>query len=142
MDTAVFTSWLLPPSACPAGWSLLAAALAVCLLAGCSRFSSDPRPVPDSTFTRLLTELHLAAARRDLDAPYPPDLRDSVLARYGVRKAAFDTTLQYYSRRPEAFKALYQSVIDTLRALQRGPGVPSGVPDSLVQSGRRSAPPP
>jgi hypothetical protein len=33
-------------------------------------------------------------------------------------------------------------VIDTLRALQRGPGVPSGVPDSLVQSGRRSAPPP
>lgn len=140
MGTIVSTSRLLSPSACRAGWSLLVAALGVCLLAGCSRFSSDPRPVPDSTFTRLLTELHLAAARRDLDAPYPPGLRDSVLAQYGVRKAAFDTTLQYYSRRPEAFKALYQSVIDTLQALQRGPGVPSSVPDSLVQSGRRSPP--
>lgn len=113
------------------------------LLSGCSPFSSDPKPIPDSTFTRLLTELHLAASRRDIDAPYHSALRDTILIRYGVRQAEFDTTLRYYSRHPDAFKTLYQSVVDSLKAIRpgRSPAAPpEGVPDSLTGS-ERPAPP-
>lgn len=90
------------------------------LVGGCSAFSTGERPVADSTFTRVLTELHLAHTRRSLEGlPPRPNLRDSIFARYDVRPSAFDATLRYYSRRPEALARLYQSVIDTLRARQR-----------------------
>lgn len=88
------------------------------LLAGCARFSSERERLPDSTFARVLTELHVVAARHDLDAPVPRGLRDSVFTQYGVSAADFDSTVQYYTRRPEDFKELYQPIIDTLQALQ------------------------
>lgn len=124
-DAAACLPW--PPG------NLLLVVLALGLLGGCSQFSSDPKPLPDSTFTHLLMELHLAKARRYVDAPSPRGLRDSIFARYGVQPAAFDTTLRYYSRRPEALKALYQPIIDTLQALQRvRPSSPApGIPDSI-----------
>ena len=125
------------------GEGLLAVVCGLGLLASCSGFSPE-EPLPDSTFTRVLTEYHLAKTRYSLDAPYPPGLRDSILARYGVAPSEFDAALDYYSRRPKAFNALYQSVIDTLQALQRpgrGNGRPGTVPDSLSRTdprGRRS----
>lgn len=110
------------------------------LLAGCSAVSSDSAPLPDSTFTRVLTELHLTAARRSIDAPYPSNLRDSVFARYRVRPAEFDASLKYYSRHPKAFKALYQSVLDTLRSVEYSHSVPEGVPDSVSPTRPRPTP--
>ena len=126
------------------GESLLAVMCGLGLLAGCSGFSPDEEPLPDSTFTRVLTEFHLAKTRHSLDVPYPPGLRDSILARYKVAPSEFDATLDYYSRRPKALEALYQTVIDTLQALQRpgrDNGRPGAVPDSLSRTdprGRRS----
>lgn len=144
MDMRVFPAFdavARPPSTTG---HLLVILLALGLLGGCSPFSSDPKPLPDSTFTHLLMELHLAKARRYVDAPSPRGLRDSIFARYGVQPAAFDTTLKYYSRRPEAFKALYQPIIDTLEALQRArPSSPApGIPDSISRKKGRYPPKP
>jgi hypothetical protein len=96
----------------------LATVLSLGLLSGCSGFSSGEKPLPDSTFTTMLTEIHLAKARTIIEDSVPVDLRDSVFARHGVDSTAFYTTLDYYSRRPEAFKAVYGTVIDTLQSMQ------------------------
>lgn len=121
----------------PVSRALLGGFLALCLLTACSSFSSNGERLPDTTFTKLLTELHVAAARQNTEAPSPPNLRDSILARYDVRPSAFEATLEYYSRHPEAFELLYQSVTDTLQALQytneqRNPT--NGAPDSLSRA--------
>lgn len=113
-------------------------ALGLILLAGCSRFESGVEPLPDSTFTRLLIEFQLAAARQEIKAPYPSGLRDSILAGYGVSEARFDSTLRYYSHRPKALRTLYEGVIDSLRSLQYGESgtMPSDIRDSLAQRAR------
>lgn len=113
--------------------SLPVLVLGLALVAGCARFSSDPQRLPDSTFARVLTELHVVAARHDLDAPVPPSLRDSVFTHYGVSAADFDSTMRHYTRRPQSFKELYQPIIDTLQALQyRRPSDTTGAPRAPV----------
>lgn len=106
------------------------------LLTGCTQFRSESPPLPDSTFTKVLTELHVTMARHELDAPVPRGLRDSVFAHYDVDPATFDSTLKYYGRRPVAFKALYQPIIDTLQALQYKGG-PKTVPEPGNASGEK-----
>lgn len=125
-----------PFSVLPGSWMLLGGFI-VCLGAGCSTFSSDEKPLPDTTFTRLLTELHLATARHNTEAPSPPGLRDSIFARYDVRPSAFEATLEYYSRHPNAFEPLYRSITDTLQALQyarKQRNLPDSVPDSAARA--------
>lgn len=111
------------------------------LLIGCSRFSDDTPPVPDSTFTRVLMEMHLMEARSTLEPPLPPGLRDSILARYDLQPEEYEATLEHYSRNPQAFETLYQKVIDSLRStrntMREGPGT---IPDSLPNQGNRDSP--
>jgi len=45
-----------------------------------------------------------------------------------VQREAFDATLRYYSRHPEAFGSLYDTVIDTLNSLRNRNWEPA--PDS------------
>lgn len=101
------------------GTACFAAVLCLTFLSGCSGFSSEEAPLPDSTFTNMLTELHLAKARTRIEDPVPADLRDSLFARHDVDSSAFYATLDHYSRRPKAFETLYSSVIDSLQSLQR-----------------------
>lgn len=98
---------------------LLCALVALPPLSACSSFSSSSPPIPDSTFSRLLTEMHLLSARATRDGQLPPGVQDSILWRYGVQPEAFDATLRYYSRRPTQLDALYDGVIDTLNALEQ-----------------------
>lgn len=99
--------------------------LVVCLallfalgLAACSPFTPGDPPVADSTFRRVLVELHLTTARSEHQDTIPKGLPDSILRRYDVRREDFDATLRHYSRHPDAFESLYDGVIDTLNALQ------------------------
>lgn len=117
--------------------SLIGIVVGLGLLTGCSGFSSSEEPLPDSTFTHVLTELHLAKGRYTVDAPYPKGLRDSIFARYDVRSSEFDATLEYYSRHPEAFGILYQSVIDTLQSMQSA-ARSTGPPDTANTRNRRA----
>lgn len=130
------------PSATPmrpsSSWHLLRWAVGILLgavlLAGCSGFSADEEPLPDRTFTRVLTDLHVASMRTSADTAAPPHLRDSIFAHHNVRAAEFEATLQYYSRRPDRFETLYQTVIDTLQALRfpsQKRSAPRERPDSI-----------
>lgn len=137
-----FHRFRAPSSSVPlhTGRGLLGVVLGLTLLAGCSGFSSEEKPLPDSTFSQVLTELHLAKVRQSREISSPPDLRDSIFAHYDVDSSAFEATLRYYSRHPKAFQSLYQSIIDTLQARQypnRGRTIPEGVPDSLAEGNRQ-----
>ncbi len=119
---------------------LLGVVLGLGLLAGCSGFSSEEKPLPDSTFTQVLTELQVATVRQSQGIAPSPSFRDSIFAHYNVDSSAFEATLRYYSRHPKAFQSLYQSIIDTLQAQQysnRGRTMPEGAPDSLAEDKRR-----
>ena len=98
--------------------ALLLAAIAITMggLMGCSVFSERP-PVPDDTLVEVLTEMHLVAARYTVQDSLPPGLRDSVLAHHGLSHDEFDAALAYYSRHPEAYKTVQESVVDSLSAL-------------------------
>jgi len=123
----------------------LIGAVLVCSLAlpACSSFSSGRPPIPDSTLTDVLVEMHLVNSRLQLDVdtltvrPFP----DSVLAKYGVDRPQLEETLRYYSRRPGAFSSLYEGVIDTLNATQRRelrqPSSPPGSQETPDERPRR-----
>jgi hypothetical protein len=88
------------------------------VFSGCRSFPGDDPPLPDSTFTRVLVDLHLTTARGERLSSLPSGIEDSVFARHGVRREEVDATLRYYARQPEDLETLYNGVIDTLSALQ------------------------
>lgn len=118
----------------------VAVGLALCVLSlsGCSVFSSERPPVPDSTFTRVLVDTHLMTARSRLNTAFPPSLPDSVLQRYDVHREDLDATLRYYSERPGAFSSLYNGVIDTLNAIQQDRSRRRSPSSDSAQSERRA----
>ncbi|WP_208425995.1 MULTISPECIES: DUF4296 domain-containing protein [Salinibacter] len=126
----------------PRRWGMVGAAIGLGLMVGCSGFSAGDTPLPDTTFTRVLTELHMASSRQSRDVATPPGLRDSILARYDVEPSEFEATLRHYTRRPDRFEAMYQTVIDTLQALRRPdrrrPDSRS-IPDSLKDRSRKAS---
>lgn len=97
---------------------VLCALVALPPLSSCSSASSSP-PLPDSTFSRLLMEMHLLSARATQEDSLPAGIQDSILRRYSVEQEAFDATLRYYSRRPARLDALYDGIVDTLNALEQ-----------------------
>lgn len=114
--------------------------LCLLLLVGCSRFSNEEPPIPDSTFTRVLTEMHLMEARSTLEPPLPLGLRDSILARYDLQPEEYEATLEHYSRNPQAFETLYQTVIDSIRATRNTMREsPKSLPDSLSRQSTRDS---
>lgn len=123
----------------PTRWGIFGTVVGLGLLMGCSGFSPSDKPLPDSTFTRVLTELHMASSRHSRDTPTPPGLRDSIFARYNVEPSEFESTLRHYTRRPDRFESMYQTVIDTLQALRYPDRRRSGrqsVPDSVRKRSR------
>lgn len=111
--------------------------LGLCSLgtSACSWISEKEPPLPDSTFHRMLVEIHLLTARTQQGPPPPRGVHDSLFARYDVSRDEFETTLQYYSDRPREFEELYGTVIDSLNALENRDrsSLPSTVPDSIRQ---------
>ncbi|MEM1128594.1 MAG: DUF4296 domain-containing protein [Bacteroidota bacterium] len=88
-------------------------------LGGCSAFTADSPPLPDSTMVRLLIELHLADGRAQVEQDLTLALRDSIFLYYGVDRLDYEATLDYYADQPEAYVTLYEQVLDSLNA-QRG----------------------
>lgn len=106
-----------PGSRCPSAFCSILLLLSVGL-AGCSSVSSGDPPVADSTFSAVLVDLHLIAARAQHRETLRPGLRDSVFTHHGVRRNEFEATLEYYTNRPDSFEALYNGVLDTLNAIE------------------------
>jgi hypothetical protein len=101
---------------------------------GCSDWVGENPPLADSTFTRVLVDLHMTTARGGELTKLPPHATDSVLAFHQVQREDFDATLRYYTQHPDAFAELYDAVIDTLGALRNRPLRPSTDPSTRPDS--------
>lgn len=86
---------------------------------GCSSVTSEEPRIADSTFARILVELHLLDGRRQRVSDLSTAAEDTVLSHYGVTRTDFEQTLTYYSTHPKSFSALYNAVLDTLRAIEQ-----------------------
>ena len=120
----------------PLAWAILLPLLV--LLPACEESASGP-PVADSTMVDALVELHLLNARRQLMAapedtanaqqadtvPTPPGHID-VLRRHGIDSTAFARTIAYYGEHLEAYRRLYDRVIDRLQSRE-----PTSAADSV-----------
>jgi len=101
------------------GLFLLCTALLGLGLSGCASESTDAPPLPDSTFSRVLVEMHLLSARANHDEGLPRGASDSLLRHYDLAPGDVKEALRYYSRRPARLNAIYDAVIDTLSALEQ-----------------------
>ena len=110
-----------------AGYAFLAGLLT---LSACSAFTSDEPPISDSTMVEVLIELHLTNARLELRYDLPPSIRDSILFRHGLDVQRFEDIMAYYADHPEAYAALYSTMLDRISAerLQQGEGLPPAAP--------------
>jgi hypothetical protein len=83
--------------------------------------NSGKAPVSESTFTRILAEMHTAegAAEGEFASAKDSLLRiyyAQILKKHEVTQTDFDSTLAVYSRQPVAFDSLYSNV---LREIQK-----------------------
>ncbi len=95
-------------------------------LSACSAITSEDPPIADSTMVEVLIELHLADARLDLQYDALPAVRDSILLKHGLDEPRFRAILDYYADHPEAYSALYTTVLDRIsdERLRQGEGLP------------------
>jgi hypothetical protein len=103
--------------------TLLAALLT---LPACSAIISEEPPITDSTMVEVLIELHLTDARADLHYDLAPALRDSIFFKYGLDEQRFLEILDYYADHPEAYAAVYTTVLDRINdeRMQQGASAP------------------
>jgi uncharacterized lipoprotein NlpE involved in copper resistance len=83
--------------------------------------NSDKAPISETTFTRILVEMHTAegAAEGEFASSKDSLLRIyyvQILKKHEVSQTDFDSTLAVYSRQPLAFDSLYSGV---LREIQK-----------------------
>jgi hypothetical protein len=76
-------------------------------------------------FVNLLVDIHLTYAIQgsseyhELSRKYDSiDIHSVIFQKYGVEKAAFDSTMSYYSKKPEDLVKIYDEVIMHLNQLQ------------------------
>jgi len=81
--------------------------------------------IPAKKFVNILVDLHLADAiaieKWSLNLSYQLDstsLYGSVFNKYGVTKAQFDSTMLYFSARPDVFQKIYNKVNAKLKRLE------------------------
>lgn len=77
------------------------------------------RPIADSVFVEILTDLHLAEAQVTMEGAPAGPLRDSVLMRHGATETELDATFEFYARDPDAYLELYDRVIARLNEIQQ-----------------------
>ena len=84
--------------------------------------------IPEKKFVNLLVDLHLAEAiaaesNREVFTSVKLDsatLYGSVFAKYNVTRGMFDSTMLYYSLKPERFQKIYNSVTAKLKRMEEG----------------------
>lgn len=97
------------------------------LILGCNPYSGIKKKylIDRNTFVNLLVDIHLAYAiqgsseyheiARKFDSI---DIHSVIFNKYEVEKAAFDSTMSYYTKNPEDLVKIYDEVIMRLNQLQ------------------------
>ena len=106
--------------------NILVIALLLCILAtftGCRNETIPENVIDTATFASFLTEAHLinsydyivVAAGRDSLGYRTGAAYDSLLAKYNLTQADYDTTLAYYMNHPKTLEDIYRRVTENLR---------------------------
>lgn len=76
-------------------------------------------------FVNLLVDIHLAYAIQgsseyhELSRKFDSiDIHSVIFSKYGIERAAYDSTMSYYSKKPEDLVKIYDEVIMRLNQLQ------------------------
>jgi hypothetical protein len=89
------------------------------------KVQATPPPVSDSLLIEIMTEMHLVDAlskqrviedNRKLDIKYGQ--YKYILEKHGVSHADFDTSLVYFSKHPDLFKEIYDSIIVKFKQME------------------------
>jgi hypothetical protein len=104
-----------------------AAGLCVLLLFASCWSQNRKYVISDRRFVDFLVDLHIAEAtgsqtRRMLGIQYDIDsasLYGSVFRKHNITQAMFDSTLMFYSRKPEKFKKIFETVTTRLQSLEQ-----------------------
>lgn len=99
--------------------------LFICLLPltiGCKHESIPAGVIDTATFAKFLTEEHLLESYNYIVVSNAKDslgyqtgaAQDSLLAKYNITKADYDSSMAYYMRHPKILEEVYSRVIDRL----------------------------
>jgi hypothetical protein len=95
------------------------------LLFSC-RDSNRKNRIPEGKFINLLVDLHLGNAivseKRSLKITYQLDsasMYGSIFGKYDVTRAQFDSTMLYYSEKPEDFQKVFNKVTAKLKQMEK-----------------------
>ncbi|MFL2581962.1 MAG: DUF4296 domain-containing protein [Flavobacteriales bacterium] len=96
---------------------ILTTALILALFLSCTRKEINKYIVPQKELIPMLCDFHVfdAASKQGVISNNRNNFvrhqhYNSILLKYKVERARFDSTINYYSQRPEEHKALYQKV--------------------------------
>lgn len=101
--------------------------LVIFIVLSCNADRKPPKQyrITEDQLIDVLVDIHLifaiqtAQEYRDLTLLYDSvDLHTSVFTKHHIDKAAFDSTLSYYTRKPETLIEIYDEVIMKLSKLQ------------------------
>lgn len=88
--------------------------------------------ISENKFVDVLVDIHLADAIALYNNPVSSgfmlesdSLYESVFTNHGVTRAQFDSTISYYSKRPEDFLRVYNNVTNKLKLLSEEPLIDS-----------------
>ena len=91
--------------------------LILALIISCSKKETNKYIIPQEELIPILCDFHIfdAASKQGIISNNRNNLfrhqhYNSILLKYKVERARFDSTINYYSQRPEEHKALYQKV--------------------------------
>ena len=106
---------------------LKAAGFCVLLLFASCRNEGRRYLIPEKKFIPFLVDLHIAEAigtqsKSSVDQVYEIDsasLYGSVFQKHNVNQRMFDSTMLFYSRKPEKFKKIYDKVSTRLQSIEQ-----------------------
>lgn len=102
----------------------------VCLIAattGCKHESVPDNLIDTATMTSIMTEYYIIDGYDYIVASRHPDslghqskaAKDSMLAKYNISQADYDSSLVYYINHPKIFEVLFDRVLQRLEKLEK-----------------------
>lgn len=97
--------------------------LALFMISSCSREKKDI--IPERKMAPILVDIHIAdeivTSRHSLDPDIVYDSAKTygwIFKKYGITKAVFDSSMAYYSDRPDALNKIYNRVIASISKME------------------------
>ena len=125
---------------------LLTAALLIALTTASCKHSKPEGIMDPNTMAHFLYEVHLIDSYYQVQTNYhyeeqAPEIKatyDKLFSKYGISKADYERSMNYYAHHNDQFHNIYAQVNDSLTALQQRTQALSGTSTTLEDEERHS----